>query len=42
MSARVDGGKKCLERLLDLPSNLLYAKVGSQDCSPSQIQIESV
>jgi hypothetical protein len=28
-------GEKCLERFLDLPPNLLYAKVGSEDCSPS-------
>jgi hypothetical protein len=38
----VDGGEKWLERFLDLPPNLLYAKVGSQDCSPSQLQIEAV
>jgi hypothetical protein len=41
-SARVDGGEECLEAFLDLPPNLLYAKVGSQDCSPSQLQIESI
>jgi hypothetical protein len=35
MSAQVDGGEKYLERFLDLPPNLLYAKVGSRDCSPS-------
>jgi hypothetical protein len=34
--------KKCLERRYDLPPNLLYAKVGSRDCSPSWLQIESV
>jgi hypothetical protein len=38
MSARVDGGEKCLEAFLDIPPNLLYAKVGSRDCSPSQLQ----
>jgi hypothetical protein len=27
--------ENCLEELLDLPPNLLYAKVGSQDYSPS-------
>jgi hypothetical protein len=42
MSTQVDGGKNCLERFLDLPPNLLYAKVGSRDCSPSQLQIEAV
>jgi hypothetical protein len=36
------GGKKCLERFSNLPPNLLYAKVGSRDCSPSQLQIEVV
>jgi hypothetical protein len=36
-SARVYGGERCLGLLLDLPPNLLYAKVGSQDCSPSQL-----
>jgi hypothetical protein len=41
-SAQVDGGEKCLGPVLDLPPNLLYAKVGSRDCSPSQLQIESV
>jgi hypothetical protein len=34
--------EKCLERCYDLPPNLLYAKVGSQECSPSWLQIESV
>jgi hypothetical protein len=34
-SARVYGGERCLEGFLDLPPNLLYKKVGSQDCSPS-------
>jgi hypothetical protein len=27
--------EKSLERRYDLPPNLLYAKVGSRDCSPS-------
>jgi hypothetical protein len=27
--------KKSLERRYNLPPNLLYAKVGSQECSPS-------
>jgi hypothetical protein len=42
LSARVYGGERCLERFLDLPPNLLYAKVGSQDCSPSQLRTKSV
>jgi hypothetical protein len=41
-SAQVDGGEKYLGGLLDLPPNLLYAKVGSQDCSPSQLRTKSV
>jgi hypothetical protein len=36
-SERSGGGdKKCLEWTLDLPPNLLYAEVGSQDYSPSR------
>jgi hypothetical protein len=27
--------KRCLEGRYDLPPDLLYAKVGSQECSPS-------
>jgi hypothetical protein len=38
MSAQVHCGEKCLEAFLDLPPNLLYAKVGSRDCFPSQLQ----
>jgi hypothetical protein len=34
-SAQVGSGKKWLERFFALPPNLLYAKVGSRDCSPS-------
>jgi hypothetical protein len=41
-SAQVGGGEKWPERFSDLPPNLLYAKVESQDCSPSQLQIEAV
>jgi hypothetical protein len=41
-STQVDGSEKCLARFLDLPPNLLYAKVGSQDYSPRQLHIEVV
>jgi hypothetical protein len=34
--------QKVSRAFLDLPPNILYAKVGSRDCSPSQLQIESV
>jgi hypothetical protein len=38
---RSDGdGKKCLGLILELPPNLLYAKVESRDCSPSRLQID--
>jgi hypothetical protein len=33
---------KCLGNQLDLPPNFLYAKVGSRDCSPRQLQIDAV
>jgi hypothetical protein len=42
LSARVYGGERCLGPLLDLPPNLLYAKVGSQDYSPSQLRTKTV
>jgi hypothetical protein len=38
----LDGGGKVglLETILEIPPNLLYAKVRSQDPSPSRLQID--
>jgi hypothetical protein len=42
LSTQVYRGERRLERFLDLPPNLLYAKVGSQDCSPRQLRTKTV
>jgi hypothetical protein len=36
------GGEKVSRPILELRPNLLYAKVRSQDCSPSRLQIDTI